>query len=95
MERFGLRNDQWERIKDVLPGREGHVGGMAQDNRLFGGGVESEPHLIGGRAVTQHAVRRYPQQKRPVFPKLSLQPAHGLKMIHHMDEAVAVPSGGF
>jgi transposase len=35
MERFGLRNDQWERIKDVLPGREGHVGGTAQDNRLF------------------------------------------------------------
>ena len=20
MERFGLRNDQWERIKDILPG---------------------------------------------------------------------------
>ena len=35
MERFGLRNDQWERIKDVLPGREGHVGGTADDNRLF------------------------------------------------------------
>ena len=35
MERFGLRNDQWERIKDVLPGREKHVGGTAEDNRLF------------------------------------------------------------
>ena len=35
MERFGLRNDQWERIKGVLPGREGHVGGTAEDNRLF------------------------------------------------------------
>jgi transposase len=35
MERFGLRNDQWERIKDILPGREGHVGGTVQDNRLF------------------------------------------------------------
>ena len=35
MERFGLRNDQWDRIKDVLPGREGHVGGTAKDNRLF------------------------------------------------------------
>jgi len=23
MERFGLRNDQWDRIKDLLPGREG------------------------------------------------------------------------
>jgi transposase len=30
-----LRDDQWERIKDLLPGREGHVGGTAADNRLF------------------------------------------------------------
>src|SRR5450432_457531 len=35
MERFGLRNDQWDRIKDFLPGRKGHVGGAAEDNRLF------------------------------------------------------------
>lgn len=31
----GLRDDQWERIKDFLPGREGHVGRTARDNRLF------------------------------------------------------------
>src|SRR6266568_6966806 len=35
MRRYGLRDDQWDRIKDVLPGREGHVGGTADDNRLF------------------------------------------------------------
>jgi transposase len=35
MERFALRDDQWDRIKDVLPGREGHVGGTADDNRWF------------------------------------------------------------
>jgi transposase len=35
MQRFGLRDDQWERIKNFLPGREGHVGGTAVDNRLF------------------------------------------------------------
>jgi transposase len=35
MERFGLGDDQWHRIKDILPGREGHVGGTAADNRLF------------------------------------------------------------
>src|ERR1700731_1047077 len=35
MQRFGLRDDQWERIKDLLPGREGHGGGNAADNRLF------------------------------------------------------------
>lgn len=33
--RYALRDDQWERIKDVLPGRAGHVGGTAKDNRLF------------------------------------------------------------
>lgn len=33
--RSTLRDDQWERIKDVLPGRAGHVGGTAKDNRLF------------------------------------------------------------
>ncbi len=33
--RYGLRDDQWERIQHVLPGREGHVGGTAKDNRLF------------------------------------------------------------
>ena len=35
MRRYGLRDDQWDRIKDFLPGREGHVGGNAADNRLF------------------------------------------------------------
>jgi hypothetical protein len=35
MERFGIRDDQWDRIKDILPGREGGVGGTAPDNRLF------------------------------------------------------------
>jgi transposase len=32
MRRYALRDD---RIKDFLPGREGHVGGTAADNRLF------------------------------------------------------------
>jgi transposase len=35
MHRYGLRDDQWERIRDFLPGREGHVGGTAVDNRRF------------------------------------------------------------
>lgn len=33
--RYALRDDQWERIKGLLPGREGHVGVTARDNRLF------------------------------------------------------------
>lgn len=35
MRRDGLRDDQWETIKDVLPGPEGHVGGTATNNRPF------------------------------------------------------------
>ena len=35
MLRFGLRDDQWERIKNLLHGREGSVGVTAADNRLF------------------------------------------------------------
>ncbi|WMT72449.1 IS5 family transposase [Bradyrhizobium sp. Ash2021] len=35
MRRYALRDDQWDRIKNILPGREGHVGATAKDNRLF------------------------------------------------------------
>jgi transposase len=33
--RYALRDDQWERIKNLLPGRPGYVGANARDNRLF------------------------------------------------------------
>lgn len=33
--RYALRNDQWDRIKQMLPGRAGCVGVTAKDNRLF------------------------------------------------------------
>ena len=35
MRRYGLRDDQGERIEELLPGREGHVGVTANDNRRF------------------------------------------------------------
>ena len=35
MHRHALRDDQWLKIKDFLPGREGHVGGTAVNNRMF------------------------------------------------------------
>ncbi|NJL42123.1 MAG: IS5 family transposase [Leptolyngbyaceae cyanobacterium SM1_4_3] len=34
-QRYALRDDQWERIKDLLPGRQGSVGVTAKNNRLF------------------------------------------------------------
>jgi transposase len=33
--RYALRDAQWERIKEVWPGRDGHVGVTAKDTRLF------------------------------------------------------------
>jgi len=39
MRRYGLRDDPWQRIEQriegLLPGREGHVGVTAKNNRLF------------------------------------------------------------
>ncbi|WP_433968327.1 IS5 family transposase [Tunturiibacter gelidiferens] len=35
LRRYGLRDDQWDRIKDFLPGRSGTEGRPARDNRLF------------------------------------------------------------
>lgn len=33
--RYGLRDDQWDRMKELLPGRKETVGVTAKDNRLF------------------------------------------------------------
>ena len=33
--RYALRDDQWKRIENLLPGRMGAVGVTAKDNRLF------------------------------------------------------------
>lgn len=33
--RHALRDDQWARIENLLPGRPGHVGVTARANRLF------------------------------------------------------------
>ena len=33
--RYALRDDQWDRIKDLLPGRKETRGVTAKDNRLF------------------------------------------------------------
>lgn len=31
LKRYALRDGQWERIKDLLPGEPGHVGANARD----------------------------------------------------------------
>jgi transposase len=37
--RYGLKDEQWARIEQMLPGRKGSVGRTAKDNRLFIEGV--------------------------------------------------------
>ena len=69
MHRYGLRDNQWDRIKDRLPGREGHVGGTAADNRLFVEAViyryrtgipwRDLPERFGGWKATHRRFRRW------------------------------------
>ena len=33
--RYAVRDDKWEKIKNLLPGRKGTVGVTTKDNRLF------------------------------------------------------------
>ncbi len=69
MHRYGLRDDQWDRIKDFLPGRAGHVGGTAADNRRFVEAVlyryragvpwRDLPEWFGGWKNTHRRFRRW------------------------------------
>src|SRR5260370_28870395 len=54
--RYALRDDQWDRIKDLLPGREGHVGVTAKDNRLF---VEAVPYRYPARIPWRDLPERF------------------------------------
>jgi len=53
MRRYGMRDDQWERIRDLLPEQEGHMGVTAADNRLF-----VEAVLYRYRALCRGAIFR-------------------------------------
>ena len=69
MHRHALRDDQWERIREFLPGRVGHVGGTAADNRLFVEAVlyryytgipwRDLPERFGGWKNTHRRFRRW------------------------------------
>ena len=52
--RHALRDDQWERIKDLLPGREGHVGVTARDTR-FTGSTTGILNMRQGKVERLHA----------------------------------------
>jgi hypothetical protein len=43
--RYGLRDDQWERIEGLLPGRDGSIGRPAKDNRANAYMQRSQPEV--------------------------------------------------
>ena len=57
MRRYALRDGQWDRISDLLPGKASDVGVTARDNRLFveavlyryhtGIASDGQVHIIG------------------------------------------------
>jgi len=49
--RYALRDDQWHRIKTLLPGHAGHVDVTARDNRLF---VEAVLYRYRAGVLTEH-----------------------------------------
>ena len=51
MRRCGLRDDQWNRIEDSLPGSDGWVGVTARDNRRFVEAVQRLLYKRGDDAV--------------------------------------------
>ena len=54
--RYALRDDQWERIKDSLPGRPSHMGVTARDNRLF---VEAVLYRYRAGSPWRHLPERF------------------------------------
>jgi len=59
MNRYALRDDQWERIKDLLPGKPGDVGVTArylseQEKRAL---VVAAENIPGVRRVEDHMRR--------------------------------------
>ena len=59
MRRYALRDDQWDRVEDLLPGRQGHVGVTAKDNRLFVEAVlyRYRAGILGGTCPSGSAIQ--------------------------------------
>ena len=78
MRRFGLRDDQWERIKDLLPGREGSVGVTAADNRLF---VEAVLYRYRTGMPWRDLPERFGQSGSATGPRSTCGSVVGLKAV--------------
>ena len=93
MRRYALSDPQWEGISHLLPGREGHVGVNAKDNRLFVEAVlyryragipwSDLPERFGDYRVIHTRHTRWSQAGvgAKVFKVLSQDTAHQYSMI--------------
>jgi transposase len=82
--RYGLRDEQWERIESLRPGREGHVGVTAKDNRLF---VEAVLYRYRSGIPWRDLPERFGPWKA-VHPRFSHWAASGIwkKVFQHLAE---------
>lgn len=93
MRRYALRDDQWDRIKDLLPGRLESVGVTAKNNRLFIEAVlyryragvpwRDLPERFGHWKVVYNRFNRWSKTGvwRRVFNKLANDPDNEYAMI--------------
>ena len=84
MTRYGLRDDQWERIKDLLPGKRGDAGATARDNRRFVEAVLYRYRARGHRAHSGKAsglrCRGFALGPIPQVPGQPGTPGHGAEL---------------
>jgi transposase len=73
--RYGLRDDQWARIAGLLPGCVGHVGGTAQDNRLF---MEAVLYRYRARIPWRDLPERFGDWKHVVHRRFSRWATSGI-----------------
>ena len=104
--RYGLRDDQWEKIETLLPGRDGTGGVTAKDNRLFVEAVlyryragipwRAVPERFGDFRVIPTRHTRWSQRGvwRRVFERLADDPDNAYAMIDSTIVRAHQPSAG-
>lgn len=91
MKRYEVSASQWRRMEGFLPGRAGHVGVTAKDNRQFVNGV---PRLHEGKPMG--AAQRSPVERpAPWVRQLEEHPQafHPLGQSRVMGEDIPTPAG--
>jgi hypothetical protein len=56
MRRYALRDDQWERIEGLLPGRDGHVGVIGKPGRIMPRLSPGPQIRMGGQKVIDKGI---------------------------------------